>query len=136
MSEKIITGGGWAEVLLRDKPGRFRCLADLEEKDYKQAGSAVPLRELPSLRDLLVMVLAGRFDHLPRVFTHGDVLQIVTPHHAVRSYVGVHIETLKNSGAGGTYRVEFAPGDQHGLILLPQRFPSFWARQPYPHELD
>lgn len=136
MSEKIITGGGWAEVLLRDKPGKFRSLSDLQEKDYRQCGSAIPLKELPSLRDLLVMVLAGNYDGLDRAFQHGDVLQIVTQAGAVRSYVAVHLPTLKTSGEGGSYRVEIAPGDSHGLVLLPQRFASFWARQKYPHEFD
>ncbi len=136
MPEKIITGGGWAEVLLRDKPGKFRSLSDLQEKDYRQCGSAIPLKELPSLRDLLVMVLAGNYDGLDRAFQHGDVLQIVLKSGAVRSYVAVHVQTMKDSGEGGAYLVQRVPSDEHGLIQLPQRFASFWARQKYPHESD
>lgn len=132
MSDVIFSDGGWVESLYRvDPKTRFRNLSELKEEDYRLVGSPVPLRELTTLYDVLLMLQGGGFLGMPREPTHGDVLQIVLPNAElpVRSYAIIDVKVMHATMQPGNYRIEIAPGGSLGMLQMPHRFSSFWRKK-------
>ena len=133
-TKKSTVNAGWVEVLFRREPTKeFKALSELKEADYEFVGeSPIPIKELVRPYDVYVMLQEERFRGVPRKVKHGDVLnvRVTSPVRAIRTYVLLDPNLVKTTLTGGTYRIDLEAPHPMGMLLLPQKFSSFWENKP------
>ena len=127
-TEKRAASSGWVEVLFRKTQKRFNTLPEVVPEDYEFIGSSpVPIRELTRPFDLYIMMVTGNFP-IPRPIAHGDIInvRITEPIRGLRTYMMIDPVIAETTLVGGTYRLDVEAKYPLGMLVLPQKFPSFW----------
>jgi hypothetical protein len=92
----------------------------------------VPIKELNRPFDVYVMLNNGTLEGIPRSVAHGDILnvRILEPVNAIRTYALWKAEHKKSLVVSG-FRLDCEPGYPLGMVLLQEKFPSFWEKNHF-----